>query len=175
MTDKLPKRKLDPTGTAVAIGAVAVLLVIGTAGFSILNALVNPGQQVLTKDENEAKTLEFCRSVRQTISADDKVCGKYVAQIDAEIEQSKQAEAQQAEENKAAAEEAANPYRTISRDELRACRRALQNSMKDPRSFRENNSTEERGGLIDYTATNSLGGPVRSTFRCTTLQNITSS
>tara|TARA_Y100000589_G_C26919199_1_gene533637 strand:+ start:77 stop:706 length:630 start_codon:yes stop_codon:yes gene_type:complete len=48
------------------------------------------------------------------------------------------------------------------------CKIFLKKNMKDPRSFRELNSVSEqlRTGIIRYSATNSFGGRIQSTFDC---------
>ena len=48
------------------------------------------------------------------------------------------------------------------------CKIFLKKNMKDPRSFRELNSVSEqlRTGIIIYSATNSFGGRIQSTFDC---------
>lgn len=56
---------------------------------------------------------------------------------------------------------------TISEEQLEICRRVIKNRLKDPDSYKEWSAFREEGGLIDYTATNSMGGPTREIIRCT--------
>ena len=58
----------------------------------------------------------------------------------------------------------------LNTDDIYSCEVFIKKRLKDPRSFRANNSTNDQiaTGLIDYTATNSFGGAVRSTFNCKT-------
>lgn len=151
------------------------MVVLVSVAIGAVNVAINSEVKQSKEDEGAADRIEFCKSVRDTISKDDKVCGPYLAQIDKAIEEDKAAAEREAEQRQLEAAAAANPYRTISLAEMWNCKAALKNTLKDPDSFKEHRSTMEKGGLIDYTATNSFGGPVRAVFRCTTLQNITSS
>jgi hypothetical protein len=63
-----------------------------------------------------------------------------------------------------------DPYREITSLELTSCWMFLRDSAKDPRSFRVLNKTPANGGIVEFTATNSFGGPARHTYRCTTGQ-----
>lgn len=61
-----------------------------------------------------------------------------------------------------------NVTREISFREMAECQINLQNSLKDPDSYKELSNTRESGGVIHYTATNSFGGRVRSSHHCLT-------
>jgi hypothetical protein len=62
--------------------------------------------------------------------------------------------------------------RTVTEDFLAQCRTRIRIGLKDPLSYREWSAITDEGGLIDYTATNSYGGPTRSTVRCTTMEKV---
>ena len=52
--------------------------------------------------------------------------------------------------------------------QITLCRSALKRSLKDPRSYKELNGITEQfeSGIIRYSATNSFGGRIQSTFDC---------
>ena len=52
--------------------------------------------------------------------------------------------------------------------QITLCRSALKQSLKDPRSYKELNGITEQfeSGIIRYSATNSFGGRIQSTFDC---------
>lgn len=56
----------------------------------------------------------------------------------------------------------------ISNDERNACLWALKNQLKDPDSLRIHNDVDQQfnTGMIEYTATNSFGGPSREIYNC---------
>lgn len=116
----------------------------------------------------EERSLKFCRSVSDVITPEDKICGPYYNRIKEEQKQAKAAQEAKEEASRVAAAAAADPMREISIRELAACRVDLRASMKDPDSFKINQKTTTGGGLIDFTATNGFGGPVRGIYRCTT-------
>lgn len=127
-----------------------------------------------TEKDPEREKIDFCKSVREVVKPGDKRCGKYIALIDSEVAAEKRAEVAAEERKRAEAIEASRPDREISSLELTGCRMALKESMKDPSSFKVNRETRAGGGLIDYTATNGLGGPTRSVYQCTLGENLTS-
>ena len=59
-------------------------------------------------------------------------------------------------------------YPSITFNERYACVLYIKKLLKDPRSYKENNSWQqtEKTGLIDFTAKNSFGGVVRRVFDC---------
>lgn len=59
-----------------------------------------------------------------------------------------------------------NVTREISFEEMAECQMKLQNSLKDPDSYKEISKTRESGGVIHYTATNSFGGRVKASHHC---------
>ena len=52
--------------------------------------------------------------------------------------------------------------------QITLCKSALKRSLKDPRSYKELNGITEQfqSGIIRYSATNSFGGRIQSTFDC---------
>lgn len=166
------KNKALPPGLVVGLAVVGVLWLAMVPAF--LSSLLGGGggDSATTPKSKEREAIDFCKMVRETVKPGDKVCGKYLAAVDAELAKEKQDAAAAEAQRQAEAEEAANPNREISSLEMTTCRMALKEAMKDPSSFKVNNSTRRGGGLIDYTATNGFGGPVRNTFQCTTGQNI---
>jgi hypothetical protein len=128
--------------------------------------------QALSPEERAVKDLQFCRIVPDAITPQDKRCGRYYSRIKAEQKQAEAArvaaEKDERDTRRAAAIAAADPKREISIGELAACRVDLRARMKDPDSFKINEKTTKEGGLIDFTATNGFGGPVRGVYRCTT-------
>ncbi|MFN7227930.1 MAG: hypothetical protein ACK5UG_02635, partial [Synechococcaceae cyanobacterium] len=78
-----------------------------------------------------------------------------------------QKRAAEAQRQAAEAQREAAKSRTITQKELNNCRGMVMFNLKDPSSYKEWIATTEKGGIIDYTATATSGGPVRETVRCT--------
>lgn len=173
-----PERTGSPTHPLIIAGAGLAGAALLFSAPSILLAVfgLSGSNSSAPEQTKEQKDIAFCKSVRESVKPGDKLCGKYLKRIDAELALEKYqagfAEARRKEAAEQAAWEANNPNREISSIEMTACRMALQKAMRDPSSFRVNNETRAGGGQIDYTATNGFGGPDRQTFQCTTGQNI---
>ena len=82
---------------------------------------------------------------------------------DAEREAS---EKKKAEEKRKRAEEQKRVDNLVTK--MTICKMLLKDNLKDPSSFRELNSITEqmRTGIIRYSATNSFGGRIQSTYDC---------
>ena len=76
-------------------------------------------------------------------------------------------EREEAKKEREAAEKRARFPRILD-SELTTCEFYIKQSLKDPRSYRKNNSLYQikETGLIDFTAKNSFGGVVRRVFDC---------
>tara|TARA_Y100001978_G_C23486849_1_gene334344 strand:- start:149 stop:676 length:528 start_codon:yes stop_codon:yes gene_type:complete len=76
------------------------------------------------------------------------------------------AEKKKAEEKRARDEEQKRVDNLVTK--ITVCKMILKENMKDPSSFKELNSITEqmRTGIIRYSATNSFGGRIQSTFDC---------
>jgi len=172
--DQHPKKPAKPASPGLfVILALGLFFLLPT----VLSGLPTRNSSSETsKKSKEREAIEFCKLVRESVKPGDKLCGKYLAAVDAEIAKDKKEDAAKEAQKKAAAEAAArtaaDPWREISSMELTTCRTVLKQAMKDPDSFKVNNETRAGGGMIDYTATNGFGGPVRKTFQCTTWSHI---
>jgi hypothetical protein len=116
----------------------------------------------------EKKRKEFCRSVYESVTPQDKICGAYLPELTREIQEEKSRIIREEKEAKEKAVAANDPNRTLTSSEMWACESVVKDNLKDPRSYRRNIRNPNRGGWIDFTATNSLGGPVRTIHHCIT-------
>ncbi len=90
----------------------------------------------------------------------------YNAKLKAEKAAEKAAKLKEESEREAAEKRARYPRISVS--EKVGCEMYIQKALKDPRSYKENNSVRQilETGLIDFTAKNSFGGAVRRVFDC---------
>ena len=143
-------------------------------------------------DECNKGSIEKCKELEDSYpsSYDDKVKRSKITnpyftdkfkkldeiQDAAEIEQAKEeaekkikndeANKKKAEEKRKRAEEQQRVDSLVTK--MAICKMLLKENMKDPSSFKELNSITEqmRTGIIRYSATNSFGGRIQSTFDC---------
>jgi hypothetical protein len=121
----------------------------------------------------EKKRKEFCRSVYESVTPQDKICGSYLPELTREIQEEKSRIIREEKEAKEKGVAANDPKRTLTSSEMWACEEVIKDNLKDPRSYLRNSRNPNRGGWIDYTATNSFGGPVRTIYQCTTGLSVT--
>lgn len=154
---------------------VYVALLSGVAGlFGVVSSISTQSpRQLSPAQEKEAARIRFCKTVIDVVKSDDPTCGKDISRIKTELAAEKAAAAHQANIRRLAEQKASDPMRELTDIQLAACVGVLKSSMKDPRSFHVNEKTKSSGGLVDYTATNSFGGPVREVRRCTTMEILT--
>lgn len=102
----------------------------------------------------QQQTLEFCRSVPDAISSDDKICAPYFNRIKAEAKAAaaKKAAEDEAEasRNAAAFREANDPNRTLTEEELQVCINGIKRREENP-------DIRPSGALITGTRTSGGG------------------
>ncbi len=157
--------------------------------------LLIEGMFIMEEDKSmmataESRRIETCRLVLDVVKPGDKVCGKYLAQLKKE-EQEKEEAAEKARqrEEKREPEEANTPEEAASQpvqepvkiersgpmdgEGIAECKMTIEANLKDRRSIQYNNDWDDmmKTGIIDFTATNSFGGPTRTTINCHELLN----
>ena len=96
-----------------------------------------------------------------------KITNPYFTDKFKKLDQEEEAlEKKKAEEKRRRAEEQQRVDNLVTK--ITICKMLLKENMKDPSSFKELNSITEqmRTGIIRYSATNSFGGRIQSTFNC---------
>lgn len=133
----------------------------------------------------ESRRIETCRLVLDVVKPGDKVCGKYLDQLKKEevMEKARQHEAEREPEeantpDETASQPAQEPVRIersgpMNGEGIAECKMTIEANLKDRRSTQYNNDWDNmmKTGIIDFTATNSFGGPTRTTVNCHELLN----
>ena len=116
-----------------------------------------------SKSDREKVTNPIAIPVIEKMAADNKAA---LEKQEKEKAAKKVAKAKEKREREAAERKARYPRIGIS--EITACEMYIKNLLKDPRSYRKNNSITQtkETGLIDFTSKNSFGGAVRKVFDC---------
>ena len=116
-----------------------------------------------SKSDREKVTNPIAIPVIEKMAADNKVA---LEKQEKEKAAKKVAKAKEKREREAAERKARYPRISVS--EKVGCEMYIQQALKDPRSYRENNSVSQilETGLIDFSAKNSFGGAVRRVFDC---------
>lgn len=136
----------------VGAGVMAALAVGGLV-FARYVVAVLDGDPAASKAEAARRHAEFMRQLEQPKPAGQPVAVEAPAAPELEPEPPSEPVP-------------SNVTREISFEEMAECQIKLQNSLKDPDSYKEISKTRESGGVIHYTATNSFGGRVKASHHC---------
>lgn len=163
--EKKKEEKTSKKGGCLKIGCggfLAFILLGVVAGF-----FVNKWEEEDIEKCNKG-VVESCENLKDSENdLSDLITNPQYKEVFLEKKKAKEEELRIKAEKKAKAEEEQRKVDALL-IKMRACKTALKMSLKDPTSYKEVNSILEQmqTGVIVYSATNSFGGRIQSSFNC---------